>query len=96
MADKELTQAVRQAQDLLYVLRQEFLAPKRSYSMMSVKVRFANDEEVEDMWTEPVYILDNIYTVRMVEGVTLKQGIHPNRLVDVKTAGYCGLDDDGR
>lgn len=96
--DKELTQAVRQAQDSLYVLRQEFLAPKQAYSMMSVKVRFAANGEVEDMWTEPVLILDNVYTVRMVEGVTLKQGIHPDRLVDVKPqdiVDWMMMEDDG-
>lgn len=82
--DEELTQAVRQAQDSLYVLRQEFLAPRKPYSMISVKVRFESDGAVEDMWTEPVFILDNVYTVRMVEGVTLEQGIHPERLLDVK------------
>ena len=82
--DEELTQAVRQAQDSLYILRQEFLAPRKPYSMISVKVRFESDGEVEDMWTEPVFILDNVYTVRMVEGVTLEQGIHPERLLDVK------------
>ncbi len=82
--DPELEEAVRQAQDTIYVFRQAFLAPKPDYTLMSLKVRFANDGEVEDMWTEPMLILDNVYTVRMVEGVTLEQGIHPDRLVDVK------------
>lgn len=81
--DDELAQAVRQAQDTLYIWRQAFLAPKQPYSMLSVKVRFVNGGEVEDMWTEPIFVLDNIYTVRMVEGVTLEQGIHPERLLDV-------------
>ncbi|MGE5642124.1 MAG: DUF2314 domain-containing protein [Byssovorax cruenta] len=81
--DQEFEKAVRQAQDTLYVLRQAFLAPKPSYSFMSVKVRFVTDEGTEDMWTEPVDLLDNIYTVRMVEGVTLKLKAHPDRLVEV-------------
>lgn len=81
--DQEFEKAVRQAQDTLYVLRQAFLAPKPSYSFMSVKVRFATDEGTEDMWTEPVDLLDNVYTVRMVEGVTLKLKAHPDRLVEV-------------
>lgn len=66
--------------------------------MMSVKVRFAANGEVEDMWTEPVLILDNVYTVRMVEGVTLKQGIHPDRLVDVQPediVDWMMMEDDG-
>jgi uncharacterized protein YegJ (DUF2314 family) len=81
--DQEFEKAVRQAQDTLYVLRQAFLAPKPSYSFMSVKVRFATDEGTEDMWTEPVDLLDNVYTVRMVECVTLKLKAHPDRLVEV-------------
>ena len=97
-ADKELAEAVRRAQETLYIWRQEFLAPKRSYSMTSLKVRFANDDELEDMWTEPLYVLDNTYTVRMVEGVTVEQGIHPNRLLDVKTediVDWMLLEEDG-
>jgi uncharacterized protein YegJ (DUF2314 family) len=97
-ADKELAEAVRQAQETLHIWRQEFLAPKKSYSMTSLKVRFATNEEVEDMWTEPLYILDDTYTVRMVEGVTLVQGIHPDRLVDVKVediVDWMMLEEDG-
>ena len=56
--DKEFEKAVRQAQDTLYVLRQAFLAPKPSYSFMSIKVRFATTYGTEDMWTEPVDLLD--------------------------------------
>lgn len=82
--DPEFEEAVRQAQNTLQVFRQAFLAPKPDYSLMSLKVRFANDGETEDMWTEPMLILDDVYTVRMIEGVTLKQGIHPDRLLDVK------------
>jgi uncharacterized protein YegJ (DUF2314 family) len=84
LTDEELAEAVRQAQETLYVWRQEFLAPKQAYSMTSLKVRFAGDGGVEDMWTEPMFVLDNVYTVRMVEGVTLEKGIHPGRLLDVK------------
>lgn len=82
--DPELEKAVRQAQDTLHIFRQAFLVPKPNYTLMSLKIRFANDGEIEDMWTEPMLILDDVYTVRMIEGVTLEQGIHPERLVDVK------------
>lgn len=96
--DEELTAAVRQAQDTLYIWRKAFLAPQHPYAMMSVKVRFEANGEVEDIWTEPMYILDNVYTVRMVEGVTLKQGIHPDRLVDVaphNIVDWMMLEQDG-
>ena len=74
---------MRQAQETLHIWRKEFLAPKQAYSMTSLKIRFISRGEVEDIWTEPMFVLDNVYTVRMVEGVTLVQGIHPERLVDV-------------
>ena len=35
--DEELAEAVRQAQETLHIWRQEFLAPKKSYSMTSLK-----------------------------------------------------------
>jgi uncharacterized protein YegJ (DUF2314 family) len=99
LADEELTEAVRQAQETLHIWRQEFLAPQKAYSMTSLKVRFAgNDGDVEDMWTEPMFILDQIYTVRMVEGVTLEKGIHPDRLLDVKPqdiVDWMLLEEDG-
>ena len=97
-ADEELAEAVRQAQESLQIWRQEFLAPKKSYSMMSLKVRFTSEGVVEDMWTEPLYILDNTYTVRMVEGVTVDMGIHPGRMLDVKPEDiidWMMLEDDG-
>lgn len=50
---------------------------------MSLKVRFRGEGSVEDMWTEPFYILGDVYTVRMIEGVTLELGAHPDRLVEV-------------
>jgi uncharacterized protein YegJ (DUF2314 family) len=66
--------------------------------MTSLKVRFQGDDGVEDMWTEPMFVLDNVYTVRMVEGVTLEKGIHPERLLDVKPqdiVDWMLLEEDG-
>ena len=98
LSDEKLAEAIRQAQDTLHIWRQEFLAPKKSYSMTSLKVRFSGDGKVEDMWTEPLYVLDNTYTVRMVEGVALEMGIHPGRLLDVKPediVDWMMLEEDG-
>ena len=98
LTDEELAEAVSQAQETLHMWRQEFLAPKRSYSMTSLKVRFQGDNGVEDMWTEPLFILDNKYTVRMVEGVTLEKGIHPGRILDVRPediVDWMLLEEDG-
>jgi uncharacterized protein YegJ (DUF2314 family) len=98
LADEELAEAIRQAQETLPIWRQEFLAPKKAYSITSLKVRFGEEGDIEDMWTEPLYILDNLYTVRMIEGVTVEQGIHPNRLVDVRPEeiiDWMLLEEDG-
>lgn len=82
--DEEMSIAVHQAQDTLYVMRQAMLAPKPSFKFLSVKVRFAsNGGDIEDMWTEPVDFSDSNYVVRLVEGVTLELGAHPDRLVEV-------------
>ena len=82
--DEEMTVAVRQAQDTLYILRQALLAPKPSYKFLSVKVRFGSSNgDIEDMWTEPVDFSESKYTVRLVEGVTLELGAHPDHLVEV-------------
>lgn len=97
-ADPELEEAVRQAQNTLHIFRQAIVSPKESYTLASLKIRFAQEGEIEDMWTEPVYILDDVYTVRMVEGVTIKQGVHPDRLVDVKLqdiVDWMLLEEDG-
>lgn len=98
LADEELAEAIRQAQETLHIWRQEFLAPKKTYSITSLKVRFGEEGDIEDMWTEPLYILDNLYTVRMIEGVTVEQGIHPDRLVDVRPEDIIDwmlLEEDG-
>jgi uncharacterized protein YegJ (DUF2314 family) len=81
--DEEMTKAVRQAQSTLYVLRRAMLAPKPSYKFLSIKVRFASNGTIEDMWTEPIDFSGDKYTVRMVEGVTIELGAHPDHLVEV-------------
>jgi uncharacterized protein YegJ (DUF2314 family) len=82
--DQELVAAVSQAQSTLYMLRGALIAPRPSNVFLGVKVRFtSSDGRTEDMWTEPVYILEGMYTVRMIEGVTLQKGAHPDRFVEV-------------
>ena len=81
--DEEMTLAVKQAQDTLYIVRRAMIAPKPSYKLLSLKVRFVANSKIEDIWTEFVDVSDNKYVVRMVEGTTLQQGAHPDRLVEV-------------
>ncbi len=82
-SDEEMAAAVRKAQDSLYMMRQALLAPKPSYSFLSVKVRFRSSRGTEDMWTVPVDFFEEKYVVRMVEGVTLEKGAHPDHIVEV-------------
>ena len=97
-SDPDFEEAVRQAQNTLHVFRQAIISPRSAYVLASLKIRFTQDGESEDMWTEPISILDDVYTVRMVEGVTLKQGIHPDRFVDVRLediVDWMLLEEDG-
>jgi uncharacterized protein YegJ (DUF2314 family) len=73
----------RYAQDTMYIFRRAFLSPKPSYEFMSVKVRFETGEGTEDMWTEPIELIDNTFLVRMIEGVALEMKAHPDRYVEV-------------
>jgi len=65
------------------VVRQALLAPKASYTFVGLKVRFLGEGTFEDIWTEPMDYYNGIFTTQMVEGVTLRMGLHPERLVRV-------------
>ncbi len=97
--DQGLTQAVRQAQSTMYILRQALLAPKPSYVSLRVRARFISNGNIEDMWTEPVDFLEDTCTVRMIEGVTLDVGAHPDRMVEVPSKDILDwmiLEKDGK
>ncbi len=81
VTDEEFEAAVKQAHDTLNVVRQALLAPKSSYSFVGLKVRFVGAGDHEDIWTQPVDYYNGRFTVLMEEGVTLKLGLHPDRLV---------------
>lgn len=81
--DEEMNKAIGQAQNTLAVLRRAMIAPKPSYAFLSVKVRFISRTGIEDMWTVPEDYIESKFVVRMVEGVTLQQGAHPDHLVEV-------------
>lgn len=84
-SEAELNEAIGEAQKTLYILRQAFLAPKPSYSYMSVKVRFSTTRDREDMWTQPIELLGDVFVVRMLEGVTIETGVHPERYLNIPT-----------
>ena len=96
--DPELTKAVRQAQDTLYVFRHEFFNPKPTYEYMSVKVRFSNRDGVEDIWTNPVDVDGDKFIVQMWEGVTLELKAHADRYVEIpeeRVIDWMILDNEG-
>ena len=82
-ADPEFTAAVSEAHETMDIVRRALLAPKPSYIFIGVRVRFTGRDASEDMWTEPVDYYNGIFTVEMVEGVTVQQGLHPEHLVRV-------------
>ena len=82
-SEDELNEAIQQAQDTLYILRGAFLAPNSSYAYMHVKVRFSSAGARDDMWTQPIEILGDTYVVQMMEGVTVDNGAHPDRYLNI-------------
>ncbi|HEX6269625.1 MAG TPA: DUF2314 domain-containing protein [Anaerolineales bacterium] len=81
--DPEFTAAVGQAHDTMEVVLRAMLAPDPSYTFVGVKVRFTGPGAYEDIWTEPVDYYNGVFTVELVEGVTVDRGLHPERLVAV-------------
>ncbi|MFT3892636.1 MAG: DUF2314 domain-containing protein [Anaerolineales bacterium] len=82
-SEDELNEAIRQAQDSLYILRGAFLAPKPSYAYMHVKVRFSAAGKRDDMWTQPIEIIGDTFVIQMMEGVTVDNGAHPDRYMNI-------------
>ena len=84
-SEEELNEAIGKAQDTLYILRQGFLSPKPSYAYMSIKVRFSSTRDREDMWTQPIDLLGDVFIIQMMEGVSIETGVHPGRYLNVPT-----------
>ena len=98
VTDEQFDAAVKQAHDTLGSLFQAILAPKSSYSFVGVKVRFTGREASEDIWTEPVAFFDGDFTIKMIDGLTIKPGLNTGRLVIVPLADVLDwviIEDDG-
>lgn len=81
---EEFEAAVREAHKTMGTVKQAILAPDLSRRFVGLKIRFTGgDEGFEDHWTEPVDFYNDIFTIRLLEGLTLDLGLHPNQLVDV-------------
>jgi len=84
VSDQEFEAAVKQAHDTMGILLNDLLAPDSSYRFARVKARFTGKNvQFEDHWTEPVDYYNEVFTVRMLDGLTLDLGLHADRLVEV-------------
>jgi uncharacterized protein YegJ (DUF2314 family) len=99
-SDEEFEAAVKEAHETMDTVRQAILAPDPSYRFVGLKVRFTGGEVAfEDHWTEPVDFYSDIFTIRLLEGLTLDLGLHPNQLVDVNlkdVLDWVIVESDGR
>jgi uncharacterized protein YegJ (DUF2314 family) len=98
ITDEEFDKAVGQAHDTLEILRGALLAPKSSYDFVGVKVRFTGHEAFEDIWTEPLDYYDGYFSIRMIDGVTVKRGLNTERIVTVSLSDVLDwviIEDDG-
>lgn len=84
ITEEEYEGAVEQAHDTMDVLLRSLLAPDPTNRFVGVKARFnGKDVGFEAHWTEPVDYYNNVFIVRMLDGLTLDMGLHAERLVEV-------------
>jgi uncharacterized protein YegJ (DUF2314 family) len=84
ITDEEYEAAIQQARDTMDVLLRSLLAPDPTHRFVGVKARFTGREvRFEDHWTEPVDYYDNVFTVRILDGLTLNTGLHADQFVEV-------------
>jgi uncharacterized protein YegJ (DUF2314 family) len=84
VSDEKFDAAVKEAHETMDILRQAILAPDPSRRFIGVKVRFTKDDgHFEDHWTEPVDYYNDVFTIRMLDGLTVDMGLHPDDLIEV-------------
>ena len=83
VTDEQFDAAVKEAHDTLSNLFQALLSPRPSYSFIGLKVRFTGREVSEDIWTEPVAYFEGVFTIQMIDGLTIKPGLNTGRNVTV-------------
>jgi len=84
VSDQEFEEAVQQAHDTMDIFFGRLLSPNPAYRFIGVKARFyGNDVDFEDHWTEPVDFYNDVFTVRMLDGLSFDSGLHPDQHVEV-------------
>jgi uncharacterized protein YegJ (DUF2314 family) len=83
ITDEEFNAAVEQAHGTMDILLRSLLAPNPGNRFVGIKARFNGKNVVEDHWTEPIDYYNNVFTVRMLDGLTLNTGLHAEQFVEV-------------
>jgi uncharacterized protein YegJ (DUF2314 family) len=99
VSDEELNQAIEQAHGTMDTLLRALIAPKASYDFLGVKVRFnTQDGGYDDNWVQPVDYHDDIFTIRMMDGLTYNTNLHIDHTLDVsakKVVDWMIVEKDG-
>jgi len=98
VTDEEFDAAVKEAHGTLQTVRQALLAPKETYTFVGLKVRFIGQGVTEDMWTQPVDYYNGVFTIQMIEGVTINTGVHPESYIRAtldKVLDWMIVEEDG-
>ena len=83
--DPEFLEAVAEAHATIGDFYAAFFSPSPTQSFAGLRVRFhiPGSDQYEYHWTEFVDYYNGIYTVRLIDSVTLGTGHHPDRTVAV-------------
>ncbi len=99
VTDEELNAAIQQARGTMDTLLRGIIAPKPSYDFLGVKVRFpTSDGGNDDNWVEPVAFSDDIFTIRMMDGLTYGANLHADHTLNVpvkKVVDWMIVEKDG-
>lgn len=99
VTDEELNAAIQQARGTMDTLLRGIIAPKPSYDFLGVKVRFrTSDGGIDDNWVEPVAFSDDIFTIRMMDGLTYGANLHVDHTLNVpvkKVVDWMIVEKDG-
>jgi uncharacterized protein YegJ (DUF2314 family) len=84
ITEEEYQAAVQQAHETMDILLRTMIAPDPTNRFVGVKARFeGRDVSFEDHWTEPVDYYNRVFTVRILDGLTLNTGLHAEQFANV-------------
>ena len=84
VSDQEVEAAVKQAHQTMGTLLGALLSPDPTNRFIGVKARFMRkDVASEDHWTEPLDYYNDVFTVKLLDGLTFDNGLHAEHAVEV-------------